>query len=166
LLLTLSPIEEGISPAEAAARAETAQVAVDTWLSKDQLPDRTRVSFKLLSGQVAAAKKDYAQAVRILRQLREESPRDPRIARVLAAVLFLAGEYRESLQEWNSLVVGLPQGREEWLTAVVEACRCHLELGDRASATGLLKIVETNHRGKGSEGVRKRLSEIQKRVER
>jgi hypothetical protein len=165
-LLSLSPLEDGISVPEAAARTEAGEAAVAMWLAKDQLPDRTRTSFKLLSGQVLAAKKDYADAVRLLRQLREESPRDPRIARVLGAVLFRAGEYRESLQEWNNLVVGLQQGREEWLAAVVEACRCHLELGDRAAATNLLKIVETNHRGKGSEGVRAKLAEIKKRVER
>ena len=115
-----SPIEAGITEAEKSARTTAIQEAVDFWLGREQLPAQTRVSFKLLSGQVLAAKK-LAGAVRLLRQLREESPRDAQIARILGLVLFEAGEFRESLQEWNSLVAGLPQGREDWLTAIVEA---------------------------------------------
>jgi hypothetical protein len=167
-LLRLSPLEEGVSETEKGARAAAAQHAVDLWLGKtDPLPDQLRVSFKLLGGEVLAARKSYSDSVRQLRQLREEAPRDPRVTAALGRVLFLAGEYRDSLEEWNRLVIGLPKkGSEDCLVAVVEACRCSLELGARAGAERLLKIVETSHSGKGSEAVRRRLADLKKRVER
>jgi tetratricopeptide (TPR) repeat protein len=166
-LLRMSAIEEGAPQKEAATRAEAAQHAVDLWLAKsDQLPERTRAGLKLLSAQALAARRDYAAAVRVLRQVREESPRDPRAPKVLGRVLFLAGEFRESLAEWNALIGGLPRGQEEWLNAVAEAVRCQLELGERGLASELLKTIDTAYKGKGSEGVRRRFDELRKQAER
>jgi tetratricopeptide (TPR) repeat protein len=167
VLLTLSPLDEGLSDPEIKTRAAVAQHAVDVWLGKsDPLPDQLRASFKLISGHALAARKEYPDAVRLLRQLREESPRDVRAAKALGRVYFLAGEYRESLNEWSALVRGVRPGHEEWLNAVAESARCHLELGDRASASQLLKLVETNHQDKGSNAVRRKLVDVRKKAER
>jgi len=167
LLQRLSPLAEGLSETEAAARTAAAQHAAEFWLGKsDQLPDAVRLSFKLVSGEALAAKKEYADAARVLRQLREEAPRDRGAAKALARVLSLAGEYRESLEEWKLLVRGLRPGEEDWLNAVAEVARCHLELGDRISAERLVKNIEANHQGKGSPEVRKKFAELQKRISR
>jgi tetratricopeptide (TPR) repeat protein len=165
-LLKFSPLEEGISEKESAARTDVAEDSVQKWLAKaDQLPDRTRISFRLLSGQVFAARKDYSSAARVLRQAREEARRDRRIPQVLGRILFLAGEYRESMGEWLLLAKGVRPGEEDWLNAMAEAARCQIELGDRALTADYLKLID-RYPGKGSAAVRKKIDDVRKRMER
>jgi hypothetical protein len=154
-----------LAPAERKARIAVTEAAAENWLAQgDALAPRVRFDLRFLLAQAYVAKQDFAQGTRLLRRLREDAPRDWRIAKALASALFDAGEFRESLVEWTPLVKALTRGEDPWLLSVAGACKCYIALNEPEKAKRLLDIVAETYADRGSRAVREKIAAVRAEV--
>jgi tetratricopeptide (TPR) repeat protein len=163
-----SPLDDDLSDKEIKSRAEVLDAISSQMLSQnDRLDERSRRQLNLLLGLAYSAKGDHFSAHRILRQLRQEFPRDPAIAQAFAQSLFRSGDYRESAREWNALYASGPRiGKEAWLNIAVHYCRCLIKLDEKDRVRSILDHIQKNHRGAGSSMVQAKLAQLRQQVEK
>ncbi|HVJ80789.1 MAG TPA: tetratricopeptide repeat protein, partial [Planctomycetia bacterium] len=160
-----SPLEEGLTGAQRTARVAAIEAASEVWLSRsDELSAKVKADLRLMTAEAFSAKGDSPSALRLLRRMRDESPRDARVVRTLARISFANGQIAEARTQWESLLAGMRPGGEEWLQAVIGACRCYLKTNDFAKAAKILEYVEKRYPKAGAEETRAEIARIREQV--
>ena len=144
VLTALDPEDHALDETARALQVAVIQAACERLFPEAQtLSPADRTNLRLLQARAFSAADEHETAQRLLRQLRAEAPKDPRILMSLAANLRRQRKFRDSLRIWERLLKGLRRGSSAWLQAMANAIACHIDLGDRDAARKLLDATRT-----------------------
>ncbi len=154
-LLTRSPLEPDLAAPVRAARAAAAAAGADAPAGTE-----LRLERRLLRAEAAAAGNRGAEARRLLKELRDEAPRDLRVAAALARVKEQAGDLAGAQADWDLMSRGLRRGTAAWLDAVAENARLLLRLNRKAEAKKLVDFAVQGYGTAGRPETRARLAAL------